>query len=103
MLRKERNEHVVVFWDTHTDESWRILLSVYCRIILFLDLGLFDLFVFYSSVAEEKYTKYIKHVTCLGSKEGRCHQMSLLLTFIDLTVFFCRRSVVSSWALCMSV
>ena len=21
VLRKERNEHVVVFWDTHTDES----------------------------------------------------------------------------------
>lgn len=39
VLRKERNEHVVVFWDTHTDE---------------------------------KYTKYIKHVTHIRSSEEYC-------------------------------
>eukprot|EP00439_Symbiodinium_sp_Y106_P080708 s175_g19.t1 len=39
VLRKERNEHVVVFWDTHSDE---------------------------------KYTKYIKHVTHIRSSEEYC-------------------------------
>ncbi|CAK9022852.1 WD repeat-containing protein 35 (Naofen) [Durusdinium trenchii] len=39
VLRKERNEHVVIFWDTHTDE---------------------------------KYTKYIKHVTHIRSSEEYC-------------------------------